>query len=133
MRLKDDRLQMRWFRKHIGHGAWLALVALAINFSMAFGHVHAFGGIGSKRGAALVAAIASPDGGQSQNHPTDNQADYLCPICVAAIAMGNALVSTPPALRVEFGETSLDRAIQSDVLVPQPPRAAFQPRGPPIS
>jgi hypothetical protein len=133
LRLNDDRLPMRWFRKHIGHGAWLALVALAINFSMAFGHVHAFGGMGSKRGAVLVAAIASPDGGQNQNHPADKHADYLCPICVTAIAIGNALVSTPPALRVEFAESSLDRAVQSDVPVLQPPRAAFQSRGPPIS
>ena len=80
---------MRWFRDHIRQSSWLALVAIAINFAVAFGHVHAIDGTASGRGpAALVAATTSSDGDQTQNHPAD-RADYLCPICMAAAAIGS--------------------------------------------
>ena len=53
---------------------------------------------GSERQVALIAASAATDGGQSQKHPVDHHADYLCPICMAAAGMGNALAPGPPAL-----------------------------------
>jgi hypothetical protein len=125
---------MRWFRNHIRQGSWLALVALAINFAVAFGHVHAIGGSGPERGAGiLVATSPSNDGDRRQNHPADGQADYLCPICVAAAAMANALAAAPPALPAEFADVSIDHAIEHAHAIPQPPRAAFQSRGPPVS
>ena len=122
---------MRWFRDHIRQGSWLALVALTINFALAFGHVHAPAGTSSKLGP-IVAAIAATDDGQTPNHPAD-QADYLCPICMAAAAVSHALTSTPPGVPVEFAETLIDRAIEQTGVLIQTPRAAFQSRGPPIS
>jgi len=124
---------MRWFRDHIRHGSWLALLALAINFALAFGHVHASDGAGSERAGSLVAAIAAPDGDRTQDHPADHQADYLCPICTAAAAIGAALAPTPPALPVEFASAAIDQAVESTIAIPHAPRAAFQSRGPPIS
>ena len=122
---------MRWFRKHIGRGSWLALVALAINFTLAFGHVHALDGRDSER--PLIVALAMGDSSQSQNHPADHHADYLCPICMAVAIMGNALASTPPSLPIEFAEARIDRPIDQLVSALRPPRAAFQSRGPPLS
>ena len=124
---------MRWFRKHIGHGSWLALVALAINFSLAFGHVHALDGASSEHRLLRLVAAAALDGGQSPNHPAAPHSDYLCPICMAATAIGHALASSPPALPVEFAQVEIDRAVDVDVAIPKPPRAGFQSRGPPIS
>jgi hypothetical protein len=125
---------MRWFRDHIRQGSWFALVALAINLALAFGHVHASDGSGAERAGSLIAAIAASHGdGTTPNHPADHQADYLCPICMAAAAMGAALASTPSVLPVEFSTATIDHAIEQDLRVLQPPRAAFQSRGPPIS
>ena len=124
---------MRWFRDYIKQGSWLALVALAINFAMAFGHIHASAGIGSERAGLLIAPMAAVDGDRSQNHPTDNRSADLCPICMAAAAMGTALAPTPPALPVEFADAAIDHAIEHTVETPHAPRAAFQSRGPPIS
>ena len=121
---------MRWLRDHIRQGSWLALVALAINFAIAFGHIHASDGTGSERAGLLIAAV---DGDRSQNHPTDNRSDDLCPICMAAAAMGTALAPTPAALPVEFADAAIDHAIEHAVATPHAPRAAFQSRGPPIS
>jgi len=123
---------MRWFRDNIRHGSWLALIALAINIALSFGHVHAIGGHRSERGLT-VASIASPDGDQTPDHPNDGKADDLCPICMAAAAIGTALAPTPPALPVEFADTTIDRAIEQAVAILPAPRAAFQSRGPPIS
>jgi hypothetical protein len=122
---------MRWFRKNIRHGSWLTLLALAINFTLAFGHVHAVDARGSER--VLVAAVAMPDSGQGGNHPADQHADYLCPICMAATALASPLTSPPPALPVQFANAAIDRAIVPDRAIIEPPRSAFQSRGPPIS
>jgi hypothetical protein len=124
------RLKMRWFRDHIRHGSWLALVAIAINFAVAFGHVHAPDRADSERSsAALSAASGAPDSDQTPNHPADD----LCPICMAAAAMGTAFAPTPPALPVEFAAVAIDRAIEQAFAVAYTPRAAFQSRAPPFS
>ena len=125
---------MRWFRDTIRQGSWLALIALAINLGLSFGHFHAIDGKASGRGIAAVAAsIASLDDSQKQGNPDDGHADYLCPICMAAAAMANLLASAPPALSLEFANVTIDRTIEPVLVLVEPPRAAFQSRGPPIS
>jgi Protein of unknown function (DUF2946) len=124
---------MRWLRKHIRHGSWLALVALAINLTLAFGHVHGFAGKVSERPGALIAAIADADGDSNRRHPSDHHPDSLCPICVAIATMGSGLAPAPPALQVEFADARIDHPVDHFRFLLQPPRAAFESRGPPIS
>ena len=125
---------MRWFRDSIRQGAWLALIALAINLGLSFGHFHAIDGRVSGRGIAVVAAaIASPDDGQGQGNSDDSHADYLCPICMSATAMANALTSTPPSLSLDLANVTINRTIEPALVLVELPRAAFQSRGPPIS
>jgi hypothetical protein len=124
---------MRWFRDTIRQSTWLALFALAINLGLSFGHFHAIDGKASGRGIAAVAAsITSPDDGRKQGHP-DDRADYLCPICMAASAVASGLASTPPALPLEFENVTIDHTIVLVFALVEPPPAAFQSRGPPIS
>ncbi|WP_024509151.1 hypothetical protein [Bradyrhizobium sp. ARR65] len=122
---------MRWVRDNIRHGSWLALVALAINFALSFGHVHAIAGRASR--GVIVAALALPEQGKTQGHPDEGQADYLCPICIATSAIANALASSPPAILLQLTATAVDRTIEPARFVVEPQRAAFQSRGPPIS
>jgi hypothetical protein len=125
---------MRWFRDTIRQSTWLALIALAMNLGLSFGHFHAIDGKDFGRGIAAVAAsIASPDDGQKQGNSDDSHADYLCPICMAASAMASALASTAPALPPEFDNATIDHTIEPALVLAETPRAAFQPRGPPIS
>jgi len=123
---------MRWFRDTIRQSSWLALIALAINLGLSFGHFHAIDGKASGI-AAVAASIASPDDDQRQGNSDDSRADYLCPICMAATAMASALASAPPALSLEFANVTIDRTIEPALALVGPSRAAFQPRGPPIS
>ena len=125
---------MRWFRDTLRQGSWLALIALAINLGLSFGHFHAIHGKVSGGGIAAVAAsLASPDDGQKPTNPDDSHADYLCPICMAATAMASALASAPPVLPLEFADVTIDRTSASVLVLVEPPPAAFQSRGPPMS
>jgi hypothetical protein len=125
---------MRWFRDHIRRGSWLALVALAINIGLSFGHVHAIAGKGLQhRLASQIASIAPSDDGQGPGHHDSDPADLLCPICMAASAIAHALSSAPPALPLALAETRIDQTIEHVFSLLQRPRSAFYSRGPPIS
>jgi hypothetical protein len=123
---------MRWFRDTLRQGSWLALIALAINLGLSFGHIHAIDGRVSGRGIATEAAsIASPDHGHKQGHPNHGHADDLCPICTTAMA--SALASAPAAQPSKFANVTIDRTVEPVFALVEPPPAAFQSRGPPIS
>jgi hypothetical protein len=133
----DEKLArpvMRWFRDHIRRGSWLALLALAINLGLSFGHIHAIDGKGFQhRLASQIATIAPSDDGQTPGHHDGDPADLLCPICMAAGAIAHALNSAPPALPLALAEAPIDQTIEHEPGLPQRPRAAFYSRGPPIS
>jgi hypothetical protein len=133
---KDDAQSaiMRWFRNHIRRGSWLALVALGVNLGLSFGHVHAIDASRlGKLSAWQMALVATPDDSGTQGHPDRDQADLLCPICMAAGAMGHALAAPPPDLPLATPESLIDLRIEPVLAVLQSPRAAFHSRGPPIS
>ena len=119
---------MRWFRDNIRHGSWLALIALAVNIAVSFGHVHAIAGPSHGR---IVAALASSHHGPAQGD-TDG-VDALCPICIAAGAMANGLASTPPTIPLQLTEAAVDRKSEPVRILIERPHPAFQSRGPPLS
>jgi Protein of unknown function (DUF2946) len=123
---------MRWFRDNVRHGSWLALVAIAINLALSFGHVHVAGGHCSEP-SLIVAALGGSDHGKGPGHSNDPQADDHCPICIASSAIANAMAASPPALPLQLTATVVDRTIPPVRLAVAPPRAAFQSRGPPVS
>lgn len=121
---------MRWIRDNVRHGSWLALVALAINLALSFGHIH----IAGQTSPGVIAAafgIADPDG--AKGHSDHGQPDYLCPICIAANAIATALTSAPPVIPLELTATVIDRTVEPVRFAVALPRPAFQSRGPPIS
>jgi hypothetical protein len=119
---------MRWFRRHIGEGAWLALVALAMNLALAFGHTHAIG-----HGARGAVAALAPTDTQKPGHHQDGLPNELCQICVATLAIANGTASAPPALPHPIAYSLLDRASEPPLASFESQRAAFQSRAPPIS
>jgi hypothetical protein len=126
---------MNWFRHRVRQASLLALIALAINLALSFGHVHALAGRHSEPSASLLLAAIAPAhaGGQTQGHDPSGDTDDLCPICMATTAMGNAVAATPPVLPIVFAYAKVDRQIEPVAALVQPQRPAFQSRGPPIS
>jgi hypothetical protein len=126
---------MRWFRDNIRQGSWAALIALAINIALSFGHVHAIDGNGQKHhSGGLVLALVSHDVDHGQGGlDNDGLPDDLCPICVAIAAIATGLAPAPPVLPVQFTVATIDHTSEDAATVVEPQRAAFQSRGPPIS
>ncbi len=122
---------MRWFRDNVRHGSWLALVAIAINVALSFGHVHVAGRV-SDRGL-IAAVLGASDHGKAPGHSDGPQGDDLCPICLVLSAIATAMASAPPAIPLQLTATVVDRTIPPVRRVVALPRAAFQSRGPPVS
>jgi hypothetical protein len=124
---------MRWFRANKTFGSRLALFALAVQFVVAFGHIHRDDIYGSVRPAAAVAASV-PDG--SQPLPSDHPAkhgDAYCAICATMSLLGNSFVAMAPALPLPPASHAIEQFDRVAVIFIAPRRAAFQSRAPPAA
>jgi hypothetical protein len=145
---------MKWFRSNIRHGSRLALLALAIQFVLAFGHFH---GVAAEAAPVPQAAsakqslpvwnlaridgLAAPDKANpfvesrqpAPDHDSDGQSNDGCAIC-AVIAMANAvLFASPPLLLLPQAVEFLYLTTDAEFVHLHSARVAFQPRAPPIS
>src|SRR5277367_255326 len=124
---------MRWFRANKTFGGRLALLALAVQFIVAFGHIHRDDIYGFTRTAAAVAAPV-PDGGQPlpANHPGKHGDDY-CAICATMSLLGNSFVAAAPTLPLPPASHAIERPDRAAIIFIAPRRAAFQSRAPPAA
>jgi hypothetical protein len=120
---------MSWFRSNIKHGSRLALLALAIQFVLSFGHFHGV----SALAAPSIAQAALQSQQPSSNHDSDQQPSDPCAIC-AVMALANAvLFATPPVLLLPQAIEFLYLATDAEFVHLDSIRVAFQPRAPPAS
>ena len=126
---------MKWFRANIRQGSKLALLALALQFLLSFGHFHgvARAATSSQSDLAMSAQAVHLRQQPVSDHDSDRQANDACAICAVIGMASTVLFATPPLLRlpesVEFlyGTTNVRFAHPNSV------RVAFQPRAPPMS
>lgn len=142
---------MRWFRANIKHGSQLALLALAIQFVLSFGHFHPIEAAraapeflqsawsqhgGPDNDNPVAADTAKQSAGRQQKPASDHDPGNTndgCAIC-AVIAMANAvLFATPPLLLLPEAVEFLYRTTDAEFVHLNSVRVAFQPRAPPIS
>jgi hypothetical protein len=123
---------MNWFRSNIKHVSRLALLALAIQFVLSFGHFH---GIAAQAAPSvkLIAQTAIQSQQPSSSHDSDQQPADPCAIC-AVMAMANAvLFATPPVLLLPQAIESPYLTTDAEFVRLGSARVAFQPRAPPAS
>src|SRR6266481_4895354 len=91
---------MGWFRSQSRLGAYLALLALAFQLAISFGHVHLDHIAPASVGATAVAGTqASDEDASASSNPTGREdlADDLCPICMLIHVAGTLVpTETPP-------------------------------------
>ena len=111
-------------------GAWLALVALLVQITASFGHVH---------GDDLVLGLAGRGTGTppltsaSQNDPGSPSTDHdLCPICVCIALAGSLVLPQPPAVVVAIVLQWIVLADRALLLVSIDQHRHFQARAPPV-
>jgi len=126
---------MGWVHRRRRHGAYLALLALALQIAVSFAHVHLDGmgaphaGVGVA-GAHKVAATQALRQTPAQNPGADN--DY-CAICASIFLVSTSFVSAPPKLSVPDGFARISRSFAATGAILPPRRVLFQSRGPPAA
>jgi len=136
--VEGERGTMRWFRSNIRGCIRLALVALAPQFTLTFGHVHLDGGaaLASSQSASLTAAehtVAPAAATRDQSPKSKGTADFDCPICALIQLASTSAPSVAPPVPVPavVGGTVLEMA---DELHPTSTlHFAFSARGPPVA
>ncbi|HZR61790.1 MAG TPA: DUF2946 family protein [Xanthobacteraceae bacterium] len=124
---------MRWFRSHIRAGSRLALLALAVQFFVTFGHVHLDGLINGSTSAAktighATASLHNPaDGGQQAPGTVDDD----CPICSLIQLASASAPSVAPPLPTPTLRGGLKLVAPDDRGQAASLRLAFLARGPP--
>jgi hypothetical protein len=120
---------MHRFRYRGRVGTWLALIALAFQLAVSFGHVHLDG----VRIASKVSAVGRPTH-TAQSLPVQQPGDKddYCAICASLYLAAHSFVPLPPPLPVPLLLASaiahIDYGAASFVA---PRRLAFQSRAPP--
>jgi hypothetical protein len=120
---------MRWFRANIRSGAWCALVAMALQLVLTFGHVH-----------ARLGSAASPQlGVQGQAAPADGPRAPIKPLvdhCAICTLIQMAGAGAPPAaasLPIPVPITSVRLTVEA-ASEPTPSKPLrVRARGPPIA
>lgn len=134
---------MNWFRSNIHHGSRLALLALALQFGLSFGHYHT----GATQAAALaiqpvaaqadiIAALAAPDTAAQLAAPHDDpdqHAGETCVICAVIALARSVLLAPQPSLLLPQAVDLSYLTADAGFVHPTSPRLAFQPRAPPAS
>src|ERR1700686_4699078 len=124
---------MRWFRANRILGSRLALFALAVQFVVAFGHIHRDDIYGPARAAAAIAALA-PDGSQPlPGDPPPKHGDDYCAICAPVSLLGSSFVAAAPALPLPSASYAIEQFDRVAAIFMAPRRAAFQSRAPPAA
>ena len=137
---------MKWFRSNIKHGSRLALLALAVQFALSFGHFHAaqaapavqFGSFqtGTYEPSGLPAADAVDQSAQQQPAPdrdSGQQPGDTCAICAVIALANNVLFAAPPLLLLPQAVEFLYQTTDAEFIHLNSARVAFQPRAPPVS
>ena len=140
---------MKWLRSNIKHGTRLALLALAVQFVMGFGHFHGVvaqaapaveagraqsGACTADRIAATEARgkSAQPQQPASDRDPDQQPGDY-CAICAVMSLASTVLFATPPALLLPQAAEFLYLTTDAEFTHLKSAGTAFQPRAPPSS
>lgn len=117
---------MTWFRANIRLGSRLALIALAIQLALNFGHAHRV----DHPAAALELADAAD---HRSDAPSSDHPEAGCGICAVTALAGAALPAPAPTLAAPPSGDGFARTAVVERLALAPVRGAFQPRAPPLS
>ena len=120
---------MRWFRRHIGLGARLALFALAVQLALSFAHVH----VTDPGRAQAAAAMLAGGPGNAPTPKSDGPADPGCAICGLIQLAATATPSAAPVLPllVAHGDARLEPGDR--FLLAASPQLPFRARAPPAA
>jgi hypothetical protein len=134
---------VNWFRKHLKHGSRLALLALAIQFALSFGHFHGeiaraapaiqAGLANADIAASLTTPEAQPEAAQPPSGHDTDQHSLDCAICAVLSVAKNFLFAAPPPLALREAIKLPHLTVGAEFAHLGAPHPAFRSRAPPVS
>jgi hypothetical protein len=126
---------MYWFRSHIRLGARLALLALAVQIVLSFGHIH-FYALGLASANAAQAAMAQDAGAPPPSksgpiHKSDGSAGANCAICALIQLSATSAPAAGPPLPLPANRGPIGRHFPVTLGLTASPHFLFQARAPP--
>jgi hypothetical protein len=110
----------------------LALIALALQIVVAFGHVHLHALAQSPHAtSAQRAALADIKSRAPAQIPADN--DDYCAICASIFLASSAFAPAPPQLLVPTNFRRVEHCFNAARSLAEPLRLAFRARAPPVA
>ena len=123
---------MGWVHRHKHRGAVLALIALALQIALTFGHVHLRGlAGGSPNAIAEQVRLAHIPPQAPAQYPVDH--DDYCSICASIFLASSAFAPAPPQLLVLADFQRIEHWLTAASPFAEPLRLAFRSRAPPLS
>lgn len=123
---------MGWVCRHRRHGAVLALIALALQIAVTFGHVHLRALAQNPHTiSAQRAALADTKSHAPAQIPADN--DDYCAICASIFLASSAFAPAPPQLLVPANYQRVEHCFHAASPLVEPLRLAFRSRAPPTA
>jgi hypothetical protein len=116
---------MHWFRHR--SGSWLALIALAIQLYVSFGHVH---GIGTNEPAAAQSRTVLNHQSPAPDQGGDHDDDY-CAICAVMALLSTSQTASAPTVALLIAPASFVRWHVAAIEWSESPRTSFRSRAPP--
>ena len=135
---------MKWFRSNIKHGSRLALLALALQFGLSFGHFHADAAQAvppavqsvtapSDTSAVTPDAVSTSALPPASHHDSDHHPGKDCALCASIALASTALSATPAAMPLPQAGAFRYLVTDAEFADLNPVGLAFQPRAPPAS
>jgi hypothetical protein len=121
---------MRWFRTNRRLSGTLALLALALQVTLAFGHVHVRDVAGAS-GAAFSKSRANVN--QTSGHNTGHATDDFCLICANIIVASTAMPPSRVALSLPVNSTKTSYGHFRSASYSRFEHAPFHARAPPLA
>lgn len=115
---------MTWVRSKAKRLSLLALIALAMQIGLSFGHTHVAAWSADRTQIAANSSTGSP----SAHH----DADAICAVCVTTAMAASGLHAATPVLPVPVRFATVDFAASFSTDAPRRRAAAFHSRGPPL-
>jgi hypothetical protein len=123
---------MGWVWLHRRHGAALALIALALQIVVAFGHVHLHALTQSPHATSAQRAVLADNKSHTPAQIPANNDDY-CAICASIFLASSAFAPAPPQLLVPANFQRVEHPLKSAQPLGDSLRLAFRSRAPPTA
>jgi Protein of unknown function (DUF2946) len=122
---------MRWFRSNRQFGARLALIALALQFLLTFGHVNVR--LLTQAEQELASIAMGSGGSDTSDRNQSGLAELDCPVCALIHLSAAAMPAVAPVLPLPMAAEFVTLAPHAHAIVATAPRISRQARAPPTA